>query len=209
MSKQLLPSILAIICISTTSGCADFEENDLESEKQMQFEVVDEVLEINSRSLTLEELEAIKSSPIFIEVTEILAGQREVVELTSGEFFYTSDNSHAEAIFSIYRENDQADVGEFSRLTLDFKNGEFVNASLEPNEDFIPLSELAAPPQPTALGTCGSWSSWSTISEFCEWKLVCFGQATMLHRQRSRTCHFNNSSWKEYQNTTVRNKCGC
>lgn len=59
------------------------------------------------------------------------------------------------------------------------------------------------------LGTCSAYGPWETVSSYCDWQLICLGEATMLHRQRKRTCYYNGSSWPEYQNTTVRNKCGC
>lgn len=69
------------------------------------------------------------------------------------------------------------------------------------------VDEAESGPEPQAY-TCGGWSSWYTISTYCTWHIMCLGDATMLVRERTRTCCAT-TCWTETEHTTVRNRCGC
>lgn len=87
------------------------------------------------------------------------------------------------------------------------------------DEDFEGLyEESVAADEPVdetqqALGTCTAWSPWKTASTYCGSDWWCWqhnwGEATFAHEYRVRTCYFNNDTWPENQNRSVRRSCGC
>ncbi len=94
---------------------------------------------------------------------------------------------------------------EYSSLVFQSKAGARPEVSLELSGQPAVSSGKGST---TQNYTCGGWGSWYTISTFCQWHIMCLGDATMLVRERARTCCAT-SCWIETEHTTVRNRCGC
>jgi hypothetical protein len=59
---------------------------------------------------------------------------------------------------------------------------------------------------------CGAWGNWYTLYPYCGGHPYCIQNsfaATMLVRERCRTCGTSSVSRRECENTTVLNRCGC
>lgn len=164
----------------------------------------------HSRSINALEVEAIQSSDAYRDVAGVLAHQDEVIDLSQGEVWTTPDPTVLSAVVPVEHAL-PGKSAQFSELIVDLKEGVVVASSLNPNDAFVPesLDGEQFSSQSQALGTCSGWGPWYTVSSYCTWHILCLGDATMLHRQRTRTCWYNGNSWTEYDNTTVRNKCGC
>jgi hypothetical protein len=173
--------------------------------------------DLPAEALSAEMRAAIEANADFQKLRAQLKGDGDIISIDKGALY--RDGQRFGVVFPI--EHIASGAGEYTSIIYQEASGHLAMVSLElvdpaTSEDLheglgrrpeLKISRDGRPTEPMGY-TCGGWGGWYTISTYCAWHPMCLGDATMLVRERARTCCAT-SCWTEYEHTTVRNKCGC